>query len=265
MATPTSDELQHESDIRESDILAELSEDDPNAESPALPIIDDFGEPLDKLIPLPIRDNLEPLVDVFEVCPELRWMADSPRFDFPRYGLGRLTLANQLAHAQSLLPKGLYLQIVGVFRPFATQKAMYDIVKEETRKKHPHWSEEFLTQYINVFSAPPIWDTPPPHTTGGAVDLGIVTEDGERLDFVSPYEMGWDSAPMKIAGLSAEARRNRLLLAEVLTASGLTNFPGEWWHWSYGEPGWALRGGHAFALYGAVPDDEIPEWTPPQR
>ncbi len=259
MATPTSDELQHENDV-----LAELSEDEPN-ETPALPIIDDFGEPLDKLIPLHIRDNQEPLVDVFEVCPELRWMADSPRFDFKRYGLGRLTLANQLAHAQSLLPKGLYLQIVGVFRPFATQKAMYDIVKEETRKKHPHWSEEFLTSYINVFSAPPIWDTPPPHTTGGAVDLGIVTEDGQRLDFVSPYEMGWDSAPMKVAGLSAEARRNRLLLSEVLLASGLTNFPGEWWHWSYGEPGWALRGNHAFALYGAVPDDEIPDWTPPPK
>jgi hypothetical protein len=23
----------------------------------------------------------------------------------------------------------------------------------------------------------------------------------------------------------------------------MTNFPGEWWHWSWGEPGWALRTG----------------------
>ncbi len=238
-------------------------ETDLDADLPALPIIDDFGEPLDKLIPIPTCDNQEPLVDVFAVCPQLRWLHESPRFDFPRYGLGRLTLANQLAHAQSLLPDGLYLLVIGVFRPFATQKLMYDIVKEETRKKNPHWSEEFLTNYINVFSAAPIRDTPPPHTTGGAVDLGIVDEAGERLDFVSPFEMGWESAPMKKAGLSAEARRNRLLLSEVLLASGLTNFPGEWWHWSYGEPGWALRGGHPFALYGAVPDDEIPDWTAP--
>ncbi len=208
----------HPTDAQD-DALADLSEDEPTAEPPALPLIDDFGEPLDKLIPIPLRDNLEPLVDVFAVCPELRWMENSPRFDFPRYGLGRLTLANQLAHAQSLLPQGLFLQIVGVFRPFATQKAMYDIVKEETRKKHPHWSEEFLTQYINVFSAPPIWDTPPPHTTGGAVDLGIVTEDGTRLAFVSPYEMGWDSAPMKIKGLSSEARRNRPASAPPRSAS----------------------------------------------
>jgi len=263
MAMPSPDQLS-------TDQLADLTEHEPSEPAqngvPALPVIDDFGEPLDLLIPIPIRDNREPLVDVFAICPQLQWMENSPRFDFPRYALGRLTLANQLAHAQSLLPEGLFLQIVGVFRPFQTQKQMYDIVKEETRQKNPHWSEEFLTNYINVFSAPPIWDTPPPHTTGGAVDLGIATADGERLDFVSPFEMGWESAPMHKAGLSAEARRNRLLLSDVLTRSGLTNFPGEWWHWSYGEPGWALRGHHPFALYGAVPDDEIPEWhAPPLR
>lgn len=44
-----------------------------------------------------------------------------------------------------------------------------------------------------------------------------------------------------------------LFQATCVTLSGLTNFRGEWWHWSYGEPGWALRGGHPTALYGAIP------------
>ena len=232
---------------------------------PELPEIDTFGEPLELLIPIPIHDNGEELVDVFEYAPEMRWLYESPRFNFPRYGLGRESVAQMLANAQSLLPAGLHLLVIGVFRPFATQKEMYDIVKAEQREKNPHWSEEFLTQYINVFSAPPIWDTPPPHTTGGAVDLGIVDKDGGRLDFTSPYEMGWESAPMMKEGLSEEARRNRDLLAGVLLESGLTNFRGEWWHWSYGEPGWALRGGHPHALYGAIPDDEIPAWSPPPK
>ena len=75
----------------------------------------------------------------------MRWFAENnARFDFPRYGLGRESLAKMLANAQSLLPDGLFLQIIGVFRPFATQKAMYDIVKAEQREKNPHWSEEFL-------------------------------------------------------------------------------------------------------------------------
>jgi D-alanyl-D-alanine dipeptidase len=242
--------------------MSELASHSPE-EPPALPEIDHFGEPLEWLIPIPIEDNGEPLVDVFEVCPDLKWLHESPRFDFPRFGTARVSVANMLAHAQSLLPDGLHLLIIGAFRPFETQKAMYDIVWAETKEKYPHWSDDFVTQYINVFSAPPIRDTPPPHTTGGAVDLGIVDANGERLDFVSPFKMGWESAPMMVEGLSDEARRNRALLSDVLTASGLTNFRGEWWHWSYGEPGWALRGGHRAALYGAVPDDQIPSWTAP--
>ena len=47
------------------------------------------------------------------------------------------------------------------------------------------------------------------------ISLIDVDANGERLDFVSPFEMGWESAPMMKTGLSPEARRNRDLLAEV--------------------------------------------------
>lgn len=227
------------------------------------PVINHYGEPVEELVKIAIDDNGEPLVDIFEFCPDLIWAAKSPRWDFPRSGLARVSVANMLKHAQELLPRGLYLQIIGVFRPFEVQKLMYERAREELARQHPEWDDDLLTEYINVFSAPPIWDTPPPHTTGGAVDLNIVDEHGERLDFISPYEMGWGSAPTHIEGLTAEARRNRDLLIAVLTESGLTNFPGEWWHWSYGEPGWSLRTGRRVALYGAVPEADIPAWNPP--
>ncbi|HEX8550534.1 MAG TPA: M15 family metallopeptidase [Abditibacteriaceae bacterium] len=235
----------------------------PSDEVLTLPQIDHFGEHIDDLVKIPIEDNGEPLVDVFQVCPQLSWMTENMRFDFPRSGLGRESLAFMLRTAQGLLPSGVRLQVVGVLRSFAIQKQMYEIVKGEMREKHPDWDEEFLTSYVNVFSAPPILTTPPPHTTGGAVDLLLIDENGERLDMISPFEMGWDSAPMDMPGLSETARRNRDLLRDVLLEAGLTNFPGEWWHWSYGEPGWALRGGHPVALYGAVPEDKIPDWQPP--
>jgi D-alanyl-D-alanine dipeptidase len=232
---------------------------------PELPEIDEYGEPVSELVKIPTRDNGEKLVDIFQVCPALKWAHQSPRWDFPRSGLARESVAHMLAAAQGDLPRGLHLQIIGAFRPFEIQQKMYQKAGEELREQHPHWDDEFLTRYLNVFSAPPIWDTPPPHTTGGAVDLLIVDDDGERLDFISPFEMGWTSAPTMMPGLSREARKNRDLLIEVLTRAGLTNFPGEWWHWSYGEPGWALRGGHEAALYGAVPDDEVPDWQPPSK
>lgn len=229
------------------------------------PIIDHYGEPVEELVKIPTHDNGEPLVDAFQICPQLRWAAKSPRWDFPRWGLARLSVANMLKAAQERLPSGLHLEIIGIFRPFEVQRMMYERARSELAAQHPDWDDDLLTEYINVFSAPPIWDTPPPHTTGGAVDLCIVDENGERLDMISPYEMGWDSAPTFVQGLSETARRNRDLLISVLESSDLTNFPGEWWHWSYGEPGWSLRTGHPVALYGAVPEDQVPAWQPPQQ
>jgi len=250
--------MQEEQPLPEQDVE---NPPDPHTERP---VIDHYGEPVEELIKIPTRDNGEPLVDIFAVCPQLRWAEASPRFDFPRSGLARQSVAEMLRRAQELLPSGLHWQIVGAFRPFEVQRQMYEAARAELASRYPDWDDELLTEYINVFSAPPILETPPPHTTGGAVDLNIVDENGERLDMVSPYEMGWDSAPTYVKGLSDTARRNRDLLIRVLTESGLTNFPGEWWHWSWGEPGWALRTGHPVALYGAVPEDEVPDWSPPE-
>ena len=229
----------------------------------AIPVIDHFGEHIDDLIKIPIEDNGEPLVDIFKVCPQLKWAPKSPRFDFPRSGLARVSVAEMLKRAQESLPSNLHFQIVGAFRSFEVQRLMYERAKGELRASHPDWSEDLLTNYINVFSAPPILETPPPHTTGGAVDLMLIDETGERLDMVSPLEMGWDSAPTNIEGLTPLARKNRDFMGKVLLDAGLTNFLGEWWHWSYGEPGWSLRVNHPVALYGAVPEDQIPDWLPP--
>ena len=51
------------------------------------------------------------------------------------------------------------------------------------------------------------------------------------------------SAPGDTKGLSGEAQANRQLLFGALEKTGLTNYLGEWWHWSYGDSGWALRVG----------------------
>jgi D-alanyl-D-alanine dipeptidase len=262
--TRPDDETRRTHILDEADSVEELSEGDPPADAALTrPQINHYGEPVEELVKLTIEDNGEPLVDLFSICPQIRWAPKSPRFDFPRSGLIREGCAYMLKTAQTLLPPGHYLQVVGAFRPFEVQKQMYNAARDELKRQHPEWDEDLLTEYINVFSAPPIWDTPPPHSTGGAVDLSIVDENNERLDMFSPYEMGWDSAPTFVEGLSAQARQNRDLLIAVLTESGLTNFPGEWWHWSWGEPGWALRTGRQVALYGAVPEDQIPPWSPP--
>jgi D-alanyl-D-alanine dipeptidase len=57
-----------------------------------------------------------------------------------------------------------------------------------------------------------------------------------------------------VKGLSEESRRNREILIRLMSGAGFTNYLGEWWHWSYGEPGWALRTGRDTAIYGPLED-----------
>jgi len=40
-----------------------------------------------------------------------------------------------------------------------------------------------------------------------------------------------------------------------LDLTGLTNYLGEWWHWSYGDSGWALRVGAKKAVYDRLRED----------
>ncbi|MEK6914663.1 MAG: hypothetical protein AABW83_03360 [Nanoarchaeota archaeon] len=35
-----------------------------------------------------------------------------------------------------------------------------------------------------------------------------------------------------------------------MTKSGFTNYPGEWWHWSYGDRIWAHYNNKKYAIYG---------------
>lgn len=51
-------------------------------------------------------------------------------------------------------------------------------------------------------------------------------------------------------GVGSEARANRRVLGDALTAVGMANYPTEWWHWSYGDRYWALQVGADRAMYG---------------
>jgi hypothetical protein len=49
-----------------------------------------------------------------------------------------------------------------------------------------------------------------------------------------------------------------------MESTGLTNYVGEWWHWSYGDQGWALRVGSPVAYYGAVEVEDAENQRIPQ-
>ena len=216
-----------------------------------------FGEPLTKLRAVPIQDNGEPLVDPRTLSPRIHFAEKHPKFpDMTRTPQVRRRVAEMLAQAAESSPEGIDIQIVEGFRPLAQQRFMYEQIKAEYAKRHPEWSRATLHRMTNILSAPPDDPCPPPHTTGGAIDLTLIRlPSGELLDMVSPFEWDETSAPTHLPGLSPEAQANRKLLIDTLEKTGLTNYAGEWWHWSYGDFGWALRVHAPRALYDRLPED----------
>jgi D-alanyl-D-alanine dipeptidase len=215
-----------------------------------------FGEPLTKLRAVPIQDNGEPLIDPRTLSKRIRFAEKHPKFEgMPRTPNVRKSVAERLAQAADSLPGGIGIEIIEGFRPLHQQRFMYEEIRKGFAARHPEWSKATLNRVTNTMSAPPEDKCPPPHSTGAAVDLCLVVAgSGERLDMVSPYEWDDSSAPTVMKGLSPEAQKNRQLLIDTLTATGLTNYAGEWWHWSYGDSGWALRAGADHAVYDRLPE-----------
>ena len=203
-----------------------------------------FGEPLKALRGVPIRDAGEPLVDLRDFCPTVILLPGCLPFL-------RETVAHRVNIVQKSLPEGLTLTVGTALRTLDMQRDIRERLSAEMTEKHPDWSRATLARMLNRMVAPPDDVSPPPHLTGGALDVGLRGPDGEALDFSSPVE-GWDAAPTYHHRLSDQARASRILLITAMEAAGLTNYVGEWWHWSYGDQGWALRVGNPVAYYGAV-------------
>jgi zinc D-Ala-D-Ala dipeptidase len=207
---------------------------------------------------VPIQEVGESLVDFLERCPGL--ILDRPRFHYRRETLLRERVADMVCLADRSLPSGCRLAIIEGWRPPFIQKRMYLAVERQIRQRYPDLEGPRLRRMVNRFSAPMDRKAPPPHTTGGAVDLMVADGEGRLLDHHSPYDMyDPDGFAFDAEGLSERARRTRQMLREALESAGLTNYPSEYWHWSFGDQGWAYRGGHPHALYGAT---EPPEWEP---
>lgn len=89
------------------------------------------------------------------------------------------------------------------------------------------------------------------HQTGGAVDLTLCDSNGIPLDMGSEYPI---KCPEMITSchLSPIISERRRLLCKVMHKEGFANYPGEWWHFSYGDQLWAAYRYKRYALYGSI-------------
>lgn len=164
--------------------------------------------------------------------------------------LTRLFIAQQ--YLQSRCP-GWKIFIFDAFRPLAVQQFMVDYTFTELIQQQGLRSETltdsqrqtFLEQVYEFWAAPnPNPAYPPPHSTGGAIDLTLVNERGELIDMGSPIdELSPRSYPNHFAestnSQEQQFHQHREVLHQVMTSAEFTRHQGEWWHFSYGDQMWA--------------------------
>lgn len=203
-------------------------------------------EPIAALNRVPERENGEPLLRLAEACPSVRVLRPQV---IPYL---RQSVCEKLERAAQSLPPGVFLSVWDAWRPLDRQRKIYEWMTACALEVFPHLSPFALRRKVNRWVAP--WDQPAPpgHCTGAAVDVALVNANNEELDVTAPFPR-FIAAPTYTLGLTEEAQANRSLLVQTMLAQGFSNCRDEYWHYSFGDAGWAVRVGEPECFYGVAP------------
>ncbi|MDJ0572508.1 MAG: M15 family metallopeptidase [Pleurocapsa sp. MO_192.B19] len=161
-----------------------------------------------------------------------------------------------LLEAQFLLEKRQpkwKIKIYDAYRPVGVQQFMVNytfnsLVKNLNLKEQQlsaQQRQDLWGKVYQLWAAPSIdKQMPPPHSTGAAVDVTIVDQDGLTLNMGGEIdELSERSQPNYYLsdrdGDRQQYHFHRQLLNRVMTNAGFCRHPGEWWHFSLGDQMWA--------------------------
>jgi len=144
------------------------------------------------------------------------------------------------------------IKIFDAYRPLSVQHFMVDYTFNSIcvdRGLEPScltlWQKASIYDEVYTIWAMPSDNplTPPPHSTGSAIDLTLC-ENGKEIDMGGEIdELSPRSNPDYYKNSTDEKEQifhhNREILLEIMTYSGFRRHQGEWWHFSYGDQMWA--------------------------
>jgi D-alanyl-D-alanine dipeptidase len=179
----------------------------------------------------------------------------------------RSGVVERLLAAQRILQtndSALRLIIFDAYRPIAVQQFMVDWTFADL-VSHAGLDAQRLTaqqrselvEQVHRFWAEPSLDpaTPPPHSTGAAVDLTLASASGKPVAMGGEIdEISERSFPAHYSQDQTETGKRfhhcRTLLLTAMASAGFQQHPGEWWHFSYGDQLWAFYQQQPTAIYG---------------
>ncbi len=211
---------------------------------------------------------------IFRVTPHPYVSLGAPYLNGADPWVLRESVVSRLIEAQQYLSEKnphLQLALFDAWRPISVQKFMFDYTIQETCKSrgidiNNHSVNSDITEVIEEighFWAQPSLNpsTPPPHSTGAAIDLTIADLKGDFLDLGGEIDcIGDISKPdfyEKYSFCKPESKyhvfhKRRSLLRSVMNQAGFVQHPNEWWHFSYGDQLWCWLSSENDAIYGAA-------------
>ncbi|MDR1071147.1 MAG: D-alanyl-D-alanine carboxypeptidase family protein [Rickettsiales bacterium] len=156
--------------------------------------------------------------------------------------------------ARAYLPPHCHFRIAEAYRPLSVQIKYWDDYMARLVAENPRLSadSEELIEKCNVYVANPHRQGSG-HQTGAAIDITLVGDDRAECDMGGSVDgFGDETSATDAPNISAAGRANRDILRNALTRAGLTNYPAEWWHYSFGDIMWAQLTGSKIAIFGKL-------------
>lgn len=200
-----------------------------------------------------VKENGEAVLSIPETTKlKLGWVKKQYQASFT----ARKTLVEKLLRASESLPDGFVLVVVEGVRTLSQQKVRWETEWKLLKEQNPAWKDEQIEKAVRLVVARPL--PLANHNCGGAVDVVLGRSDGSLVDMGSPYTNYGSKVdfgkkfPMLCPDITEEQKANRKILRDAMESQGFVWFPGEWWHYCYGDRMWAVYTGRTDCFYGPL-------------
>lgn len=213
-----------------------------------------------EILNVPIKECHEPLINIKNHSELAYGPPPECAATAPDYTKMRQSVFEKLCLAQAELPHGWRFRLYEGYRSLAVQQMLFDNEYQRVSQQNPtathierfHETTRLVSPVTNLDGSKNI----PPHNTGAAVDVELITASGELVD-MGMAAKDWcivdpDLCLTHSTLVSETAKHNREILFKVLEKQGFVNYPNEWWHFSYGDRYWAYLQEQTHAIYGPL-------------
>ncbi|MDD5547297.1 MAG: GNAT family N-acetyltransferase [Candidatus Pacebacteria bacterium] len=198
--------------------------------------------PKEVIYSVEVKENLEPLVEIKETS----------KLKLEKSGFGhkvRKSVYEMLINSSENLADDFTIVIVEGHRSRERQKLMWNNQLEIVKKENPNLPIEEIERITRLSVAQPKGEFGG-HQTGGAVDVALGDKNGNQLFLGTKVQEFNSKTAMNARGLEEKEKELRKILADAMEKGGFVNYPGEWWHYCYGDRMWAAYSRKKYCEYG---------------